>query len=58
MARPLRIAYPGALQHLTSRGNEQRPVFREDADRHPLLADFSQYHRTLFMAMLLLLFDG
>jgi putative transposase len=37
MARPLRISYPGALYHLTSRGNERRPVFREDADRFHFL---------------------
>ena len=24
MARPLRIAYPGALYHVTSRGNERK----------------------------------
>ncbi len=33
MARPLRIEYDGALYHLTSRGNEQKPIFRDDADR-------------------------
>ncbi len=37
MARPLRIAYPGAFYHLTSRGNERRPIFREDADRQHFL---------------------
>ena len=34
MSRPLRIVYPGALYHLTSRGNERRPIFYEDSDRH------------------------
>jgi hypothetical protein len=33
MARPLRIEYPGALYHLTSRGNAQEDIFRDDADR-------------------------
>lgn len=33
MARPLRIQYPGAVYHLTSRGNERRPIFKADADR-------------------------
>ena len=38
MARPLRIEYPGALYHLTSRGNAQEDIFREDADREAFLA--------------------
>jgi len=33
MARPLRIQYPGAWYHITSRGNEQRDIFHDDADR-------------------------
>ncbi len=33
MARPLRIQYAGALYHVTARGNERRPVFRDDVDR-------------------------
>lgn len=32
MARPLRIEFPGALYHVTSRGNERRPIFRDDRD--------------------------
>ena len=28
MARPLRIEYPDAFYHITSRGNERRPIFR------------------------------
>jgi len=28
MAGPLRISYPGAFYHITSRGNEQKPVKR------------------------------
>ena len=27
MARPLRIAYPGAFYHITSRGNENKEMF-------------------------------
>jgi REP element-mobilizing transposase RayT len=34
MARPLRIEYAGALYHVISRGNEQRPIVTDDADRH------------------------
>ncbi|GBE05247.1 MAG TPA: transposase [Nitrospirae bacterium] len=33
MARPLRISYPGAIYHITSRGNEKRAVFKDDQDR-------------------------
>jgi len=33
MARPLRIQFPGALYHVMSRGNERRPIVRDDADR-------------------------
>jgi REP element-mobilizing transposase RayT len=33
MARPLRLEFPGALYHLTSRGNERRPTFYDDGDR-------------------------
>jgi REP-associated tyrosine transposase len=33
MARPLRLEFPGALFHVTSRGNEQRDIFRDDDDR-------------------------
>ncbi len=33
MARPPRIEFPGALYHVTSRGNARRNVFLRDADR-------------------------
>lgn len=33
MARPLRIEFPGAFYHVTSRGNERRELFRSRADR-------------------------
>jgi putative transposase len=33
MARPLRIEFPGALYHVTSRGNERKAIFRDDGDR-------------------------
>ena len=38
MARPLRIEFPGALYHVTARGNARAPIFLEDADRQLLLA--------------------
>ncbi len=37
MARPLRLEFPGAIYHLTSRGNAQAPVFLDDADRRAFL---------------------
>jgi REP element-mobilizing transposase RayT len=33
MTRPLRIQYAGAVYHVTSRGNERKPVFKSDQDR-------------------------
>ena len=33
MARPLRITYPGAFYHVTSRGNERKDVFKSKRDR-------------------------
>lgn len=32
MGRPLRIEYPGAFYHITSRGNERRRIFRTEKD--------------------------
>jgi len=37
MARPLRIEYDGAVYHVTSRGNERKPVYQDDADRRIFL---------------------
>ena len=37
MARPLRIEYPGAVYHVTSRGNEKKAVYRDDHDRETFL---------------------
>ena len=33
MARPLRIEFPGAIYHVTSRGNAQQAIFMDDEDR-------------------------
>lgn len=33
MARPVRIEYPGAIYHVTARGNERRPIYRDPDDR-------------------------
>lgn len=37
MARPLRIEYPGALYHVTNRGNDRKPIFKDDIDRKGFL---------------------
>jgi REP element-mobilizing transposase RayT len=33
MARPLRLEHPGAIWHVTSRGNAQQDIVRDDVDR-------------------------
>lgn len=33
MSRPLRVEFPGALYHVTSRGNGRRAIFLDDDDR-------------------------
>jgi putative transposase len=38
MARPLRIEYPGAVYHVTSRGNAREDIFLSDDDRRKFLA--------------------
>jgi putative transposase len=38
MARPLRIEYPGAVYHVTSRGNARNKIFSDDQDREILLS--------------------
>lgn len=38
MARPLRIAYPGAFYHITSRGNERKDIFKSQQDRDKFLS--------------------
>ncbi len=37
MARPLRIQFPGAVYHVTSRGNEKKAIFKDDEDRRVFL---------------------
>jgi putative transposase len=37
MARPLRLEFPGALYHVTARGNAQQPIFLNDQDRKVFL---------------------
>ena len=44
MGRPLRIEYPGALYHITSRGNERKKIFLDDEDRTKFLEILRDYH--------------
>jgi len=37
MSRQIRIEYPGAVYHITSRGNDQQPIYEETADRTQFL---------------------
>ena len=37
MGRPLRIEYPGAYYHVTTRGNERKDVFKSEKDRERFL---------------------
>lgn len=38
MARPLRLEFPGALYHVTSRGDGREDIYRSDGDRRVFLA--------------------
>lgn len=42
MARPLRLEFPGALYHVTARGNARQAIFLDDEDRHRFLAVLRQ----------------
>jgi REP element-mobilizing transposase RayT len=44
MGRPIRIEYPAALYHITSRGNERKKIFLEDGDRVKFLKILEDYH--------------
>ena len=38
MSRPLRIEFPGAVYHVTSRGDRREPIYKDDVDREGQLA--------------------
>ncbi len=42
MSRPLRIEFPGAVYHVTSRGDRREPIYRDDEDREAHLAIIAQ----------------
>ncbi len=52
MARPLRIEFPGAVYHITARGDRREPIFVDDPDRHALL-DVVAHALTRFDAQML-----
>ena len=51
MARPIRIEFPGALYHVTSRGDRQEDIYESDEDRRQYLtildAVCSRFHWTV-----------
>jgi putative transposase len=42
MSRPLRVEYPGAVYHITARGNEKKAIFRDHRDRESFLDILAQ----------------
>ena len=52
MARPPRIEVPGGVFHVVARGNERRPVFRDDADRERYLGRLAHYREKFEFAVL------
>ena len=44
LARPLRIDYPGAFHHITTRGVARRDIFFDDEDRDVFLHQLAQAH--------------
>jgi REP element-mobilizing transposase RayT len=57
MARPLRLEHPGAIWHVTTRGNERRAIVRSDTDRRifiDLLGETVTRHRWILHAWVLM----
>lgn len=57
MARPLRIQYPGAVYHVTCRGNERKEIYLDKKDRSKFLQILFQtieiYHIKLYTYVLM-----
>ena len=57
MARLLRVQFPGAIYHVSARGNERRLIFRDDTDRARFLAQLAEsrelYSVRLFLVCLM-----
>ena len=45
MSRPLQVEFPGALYHVTSRGDRREAIYLDDADCQHWLALFGQVCR-------------
>src|ERR1700690_3964598 len=57
MPRPKRIHYEGAVYHVTSRGNERRKIFMDDAERRlflRILGEMVEHHRVVCHAWVLM----
>ena len=57
MARPVRIEFPGALYHITSRGNRKEKIFEDDKDRNiflEIIASVAERHNWLLFAYCLM----
>ena len=57
MARAPRLEFPGAIYHVTARGNERRALFLDDTDRHgyvALLAECRERFRFQLLAYCLM----
>ena len=52
MARALRIQYPGAIYHITCRGNNRRTIFIDEKDRHKFLSLLTQSLETYQVALI------
>jgi putative transposase len=52
MARRPRVEVPGALYHVLARGNERRPIFRDNADREQYLSRLAHYRERFGFALL------
>lgn len=57
MARKLRVEYPGAIYHITHRGNGRRRIFNDDRDRERFLVRLAEsadtYNIRVFMFCLM-----
>jgi putative transposase len=57
MARALRVAYAGAVYHVTCRGNARQPIFRDEHDRQDFVSrlgvSFETYQVTLHVYVLM-----
>ena len=45
MSRSLRIEFPGAMHHITSRGDRREAIYLDDADRQQWITLFGQVCR-------------